>query len=125
MTFGFLYGLVIDMFSQTYGIGMASAVFLCFLRPYIFRILSNRKDEDELEVINKFKDSNYLIRYVLIGLFVFHLVYFIIEMGELYNPFYIIWKTVLSTLLAAIFFGLYKIIFTSGGDKKMKKYSFK
>lgn len=125
MTLGLIYGFLVDTFSQTYGIGMASSVFICFLRPYIFRILSNRKDEDELEIVNKFKDRAFLIRLLVISLLIFHLTYFVIEMGELYNPFYIIWKAILSAFLAVAFYLLYNVIFRSNYGKKIKGYSYK
>lgn len=125
MTIGLVYGFLIDIFSQTYGIGMASSVLICFLRPYIFRILSNRKDEDEMEIIGKFKDSNYLFRYIMIGILIFHLIYFMIEMGELYNPFYIIWKSILSSLLTGVMFVLYRAIFKPKDNKKSKKINYK
>lgn len=125
MTIGLFFGFLVDMFSQSYGIGMASSVFICFLRPYIFRLLNNRKDEDDMDIVNKFKDRAFLIRVLVIGLLIFHLTYFIVEMGELYNPFYIIWKSILSALLAVIFYLLYSTIFSSNTKKSEKRYTYK
>ncbi len=123
LTLALFFGFFVGMFNQTYGICMASCVLIAFLRPYFFRIISNRKDEDDLDLLNKFKDNNFLYRFIASGLLIFHLSYFIIEMGELYNVFYIIWKSVLSTLMAVLLYALYNILFSTKADKKSKTYS--
>jgi rod shape-determining protein MreD len=119
MSLAAFYGFLVDIFSGTQGIGMASVLILAYIRPYLYRLMTVKK-MDETEFISKSKDRNFLFKLVMIGLSVFHLVYFTIEMGELYNPFYIIFKTILSTSLAFLFFAIYAIMYVDI-DKRDKK----
>lgn len=122
MTIGFVYGFILDMLSGVYGFGMASCTIICFLRPYLFKMISSKREDMDQEFISKLKDSNFIFRFVALTLLLFHLIYFMLEIGEFYNPFYIIIKSILSAFLAFVFYLLYWVIFRQTKKKNISSY---
>jgi len=118
MLIGFIYGFLLDIFGQTYGIGMASSVMLCFIKPYLFRILYSKREDDELEIRIGIQGLGFILRYLAIGLLIFHIVYFFIELGEFRNIFYILWKSILSTGLGVLLYALFILMFTTNSNRK-------
>jgi hypothetical protein len=114
---GFFYGAAIDYFSQTQGIGMASSVFICFIKPYLFRLLYSKREDDEIEIKTEIQGVPFILRYLFIALICFHLFYFFTELGEIKNIFYIIPKSVLSAGLCVLLYGLYLLMFTANPKK--------
>jgi hypothetical protein len=114
---GFVYGGVIDSFSQTQGIGMATSVFICFIKPYLFRLLYSKREDDEIEIKTTIQGVPFILRYLFIGLICFHIFYFFAELGEIKNMFYIVSKSVLSAGLSVLLYGLFLLMFTTNSKK--------
>lgn len=122
MTLGLIIGFISDVYSGTHGVGMSSSVILAFVLPYLFSVLTNKNFHDEVEFSSKMKDQAFLYRYVFFGLLIFHLAYFIIQMGEFYNISYIILKAILSSLIAFFIYVLYRLTFTDNIEKSKKVF---
>lgn len=118
MLIGFIFGGIIDLLSNTQGIGMAASVFICFIKPYIFKILYNKTNEDNDEVSIRIQGKTFVFSYLLVGLLLFHLYYFFTELGEISNFFYILFKTILSSLLVLVLYIIFYLIFVSVPRKK-------
>jgi len=107
MLIGFLYGAIIDVFCNTYGFGMASSVFITFIRPYALALIYNKSPEEESDISVKIQGENFVFLYLFIGLILFHLFYFFVELGEVANVFYVILKSVLSASLALVLYAVF------------------
>lgn len=49
MIFAFVFGYVIDVFSNTFGLHASSAVFLAYMRPYIFKLFAPRDGYESMD----------------------------------------------------------------------------
>jgi hypothetical protein len=120
MIIGLFYGFFIDMFSLTFGIGMASSVFICFVKPYLFRLVSNKRADDEVEIRTSLQGLPFMLKYLSFGLILFHFFYFFVELGEFRNVFYIALKSVLSSFLSLVLYILYTLMYTTNSFSKKK-----
>lgn len=79
MILAFLIGMCIDIFENSGGIHIAASVFLAYARRPLLRISSRKQGADFEDIrINKLAFGN-LMLYLLLGIFLHHLVLFIIE----------------------------------------------
>ena len=113
MLIGFFYGAIIDILCNTHGFGMASSVFITFIRPYALALIYNKSPQEESDISIKIQGENLVFIYLFIGLILFHLFYFFIELGEIANVFYILLKSILSATLAVILYAIYNMLFHS------------
>lgn len=117
MIIGFFYGAIVDVFCNTQGFGMASSVFISFIRPYALALIYNKSPQEESEISIKIQGENLVFIYLFIGLLLFHIFYFFTELGEIANVFYILLKSVLSSTLAIILYAIYYMLFHSMSKK--------
>lgn len=119
MLIGFLFGAIVDMLCNTYGIGMASSVFICLLKPYIVKLLYNKSEEEEEDISVSIQGSTFVFAYLWIGLIIFHIYYFFVELGEVTNVLYILFKSFLSGTLATAIYGIFYLMYVNS-PKKIK-----
>lgn len=117
MLVGFIFGAVVDILCNTHGFGMASSVFLTFIRPYALALIYNKSPEEESEISVRIQGENLVFMYLFLGLILFHLFYFFVELGEIANVLYILLKTILSSVLAVILYAIYYMMFHSLSTK--------
>ena len=65
---GFALGLVIDVFSNTWGIHAMATTLIAFLRPYIFRVVSTQEELDKVMPRFRTMGANYVKYIVLMAL---------------------------------------------------------
>ena len=75
---GFFLGLVVDMFSNTWGIHAMGTTLVAFLRPYIFRIVATQEELDKVMPRFRTMGANY-VKYIVMMVFVHHLSLFSLE----------------------------------------------
>jgi hypothetical protein len=115
---GFLYAFLIDFFSINLGVSILPSVFICFIKPFILKIIYNR-DASETPIISvEIQGFKFVLRYLLISLFIFHIVYFFTEVGNFYNIFYIVLKSFLSTILSVLLYGTFMFLFSTHSNKR-------
>jgi hypothetical protein len=118
MLIGFIYGAIIDILCNTYGFGMASSVFITFIRPYALALIYNKSPQEESEISVRIQGENLVFIYLFIGLLLFHIFYFFIELGEIANVFYILLKSILSSSMAIILYAIYYMLFYNKPKKR-------
>ena len=97
MGIAFLMGLVIDIFSNTYGLNTSSLVLMAYLRPIIFKLYGPREGYDPLkEPTSQDMGSNWftVVYGILLGLHIFW--FFLLEIFEIGRLGFILQKTLLS-----------------------------
>lgn len=97
MGIAFLMGLVIDIFSNTFGLNTSALVLMAYLRPIVFKFYGPREGYDPLkEPTSQDMGSNWfaLVYGLLLGLHTFW--FFLLEIFELGRFGFILQKTILS-----------------------------
>jgi len=108
---GFLFGLIVDIFSDTYGLHAAATTLLAYVRPNLINLAYNK---------DSFEDGSYpsirlmgflmFILYIFLGTFIHHFSFFLLEVFS-FNSFHItISKILLNSVLSSICIILYYLI---------------
>ena len=98
---GFALGLVIDVFSNTWGIHAMATTLIAFLRPYIFRVVSIQEELDKVMPRFRTMGANY-VKYIVLMVFIHHLFLFLLEAFS-FQYFWIVFvKTLVSSLITII-----------------------
>lgn len=106
---GFLTGLTMDVFMNTYGVHSSATLFMAFIRPYVLQLLTDRSDMGQLGYPSlRNSGFEWFIKYSIILVFAHHLSLFLIESFSFSMLLSTIWRTILSTLVTvtSIFIGL-------------------
>jgi len=95
----FLSGLVVDMFYSTPGINASAGVFIGFLRPYWLSMITPRGGYEDVNIPRlKTLGFSWFTKYALPLILVHHFFLFIVEAGDLINFWFVINKTIFSTV---------------------------
>ena len=108
LMWGFLIGLIIDFFSESYGIHTFCSVLIAYLQPLFYSAKSSyNKTSDDGKNIKTMSLEFFISRTVLIVL-IHHFTLFMLEDFSLINTFSIIYKTIVSSLFTIILLTLHK-----------------
>jgi hypothetical protein len=95
----FLSGLVVDMFYNTPGINASASVLIGFIRPYWLSLITPRGGYEDVDIPRlKTLGFSWFITYTAPLIFIHHLTLFIVEAGDLINFWFVLSKTVFSTI---------------------------
>lgn len=98
---GFVMGIVIDMFSNTWGIHAMATTFVAYLRPYILRLISTQEEQDRIMPRFRTMGGNYL-KYIVLIVFIHHLSLFLLEAFSFKYFWLVLLKSLVSTLITII-----------------------
>ena len=98
---GFFLGLLIDAFSNTWGIHAMVTTLIAFLRPYIFRIVSTQEELDRVMPRFRTMGVNY-VKYIVMIVFVHHLLLFLLEAFSFEYFGIVLLKTLVSSLITIV-----------------------
>ena len=114
MLLSFAFGLVIDSFSNTFGLHASSAVIMAFFRPIIFKWLSPRDGYESVESVNVYSMGGRWFLYAYGSLLLIHHIWFFtIESFKLNEFIWILIKIGLSTPSSFLLSLLVQFIFVS------------
>jgi hypothetical protein len=114
MLLSFIFGLVIDSFSNTFGLHASSAVIMAFFRPLIFKWLSPRDGYDSVESVNVYSMGGRWFLYAYGTLLLIHnLWFFFIESFKLNEFIWVLLKIGLSAPTSFLLSLLVQFIFVS------------
>jgi hypothetical protein len=111
MGIGFAYGLLIDYFSNTFGLHASACIMIMYLRPTILKYISPKNGYD-LTLIPSIRDMGYFwfLYYAGIVLFIHHLWFFLFEYFSLSNFFLVLLKTVVSLFFSILFMVIWQFL---------------
>ncbi len=90
-------GILIDIFSNTYGLHASAALMFAFIRPRIFKLFDTRDGYDTLVETNIFNMGlGWFLKTFGTLLFIHHFWFFLIEMFKMNEIGYVFQKTLLS-----------------------------
>lgn len=107
---GFITGLIVDIFSTTYGVHTAAATLMAFLRPYILTQFTDVEEENRLNLpgIRSLGFEQYLF-FITIMTFLHHLALFLIDAGGFRDFLYTVFKTFISVIISVILMLIYEL----------------
>lgn len=110
LVLGFLTGLCIDIFSNTFGIHAAATTLLAFLRPNILTIISSREAYEPGSCPNiSMYGFSWFLKYLTIGTLIHHSALFMLEIFSFSN-FHITMGKILTNLISSILVMLFYYI---------------
>ena len=101
MILGFSLGLLIDIFSNTYGLHASSLLLMAYMRPIIFKFYGPREGYDPLKEPSIFDMGNRWFIFVFGFLLLFHhLWYFMVEIFRFDQFLLVLQKTLFSVVIS-------------------------
>jgi rod shape-determining protein MreD len=99
----FLLGLVVDIFSNTFGVHAAACSFIGFVRTPLLERFVDMKElpEGSLPSYNLFGYARF-IRYTLVIVTLHHVILFVIEAFTFFQPLFMVVRMLLSILLSLL-----------------------
>ena len=111
IVFGFLIGIVLDIFYNSIGIHAAAAVFTAFIRPYILQIIEPRGGYNVNISPTRFHlGINWFLKYASILTFLHCFFYFSVEAFSFVYIKEILLSTLITFIFTMIFILLYQFI---------------
>jgi hypothetical protein len=116
MMLSFVVGITIDWYTNSFGLHTSSAVLLAYVRPRLYNVLEPREGYDNLRRPNlRDMGRGWFITIYLFALLIHHFWFFALEIFKFSEIFFILKKTVLSTISSFLVIGLVQIIFFKKG----------
>lgn len=111
MGIGFIYGLIIDYFSNTFGLHASACILVMYLRPAILKAISPKNGYDPI-LIPSIRDMGYFwfLYYAGIILFIHHTWFFLLEYFSFTYIFTVLLKTIASLLFSIFFMVIWQFL---------------
>ena len=111
MALGFIYGLVIDYFSNTFGLHASACILIMYMRPTILKYISPKNGYD-LTLIPSIRDMGnfWFLYYASIMLFIHNFWFFLFEYFSLSNFFLVLLKTLASVAISVFFMAVWQFV---------------
>lgn len=103
LIWGFVLGLIFDIFSNTMGKGMAVCTLLAMMQPFLMRMFSPNESVDMLVPSFKSMGLDRYLYYAFVNLFIFHLCFYFLEDFSLQHFKLMITGTFAGTITAFVF----------------------
>jgi hypothetical protein len=107
---GFFIGWIVDIFCNTHGIHALATVFIAFLRPVLFKVLTpvNGYDERSSVSLNEMK-ALWFFPYIFSMLLMHHLILFLVESADANLFLYSLLRAFTSAILGTLVFGMLEL----------------
>jgi hypothetical protein len=101
MILGFTLGLILDIFSNTYGLQASSLLIMAYMRPIVFKFYGPREGYDPLKEPSVFDMGSrwflFVFGYLIL---IHHFWYFLVEIFRFDEFLLILQKTILSVIIS-------------------------
>ena len=107
---GFFIGWIVDIFYNTHGIHSLATVFIAFLRPVFFKVLTpvNGYDERSSVSLSEMK-ALWFFPYIFVMLLSHHLILFLVESADASLFMYSLLRAFASAILGTLVFGMLEL----------------
>jgi hypothetical protein len=118
LVLGFGTGLLLDIFYDTGGVHAAAAVLLCYLRPWVLRLLTPRDGYEAQDSVNVHQmGGQWFLVYMLLLVGLHHLAFFLLELGSFRDFGLTLVKVLASTLFTGLTLLIIQLIFFPAGRR--------
>ena len=107
----FVLGLSIDAFENTGGIHASATLFLAFIRPALFRLITGAGNSEIYALDLKHLGFKKFLVYVSVATLAHHLWLFSLEAFTLKNYFLVIYETLISSLFSILLIIIIELLF--------------
>ena len=112
LVIGFVTGLLMDIFYDTGGVHAAAAVLLCYLRPWVLRLLTPRDGYEAQDSVNVHQmGGQWFVVYMALLISLHHAAFFLLELGSFQAFGLTLVKIVASTLFTGLTLLIIQLIF--------------
>lgn len=112
LVLGFGTGLLMDIFYDTGGVHAAAAVLLCYLRPWVLRLLTPRDGYETQDSVNVHQmGGQWFVVYMALLIGLHHTAFFLLELGSFQAFGLTLVKVVASTLFTGLTLLIIQLIF--------------
>lgn len=112
MLLGFILGISVDFFMNTFGLHASAGVLVAYIRPELYRLFSPRDGYDTIkEPTAQAWGYTWFLSVSSITVFIHHLWFFSLEIFKFSEIWEIIKSSVLSTITTLIIFTIIQILF--------------
>jgi rod shape-determining protein MreD len=111
LIYAFLIGLIMDVFSYTYGLHCIAMTFIGFIRPSLLKLLITEEIE-EMQIephINTFGFRRYLI-YAIILVFIHHTLLYFIQTLSFHSFLFTLTKILINSIFTVIIIFIYELL---------------
>lgn len=120
LLWGFTAGLLYDVFSNTMGLGMTTGTLLAMLQPVLLNLFTpNEAPEDIKPTMRSMGVRQYLL-YVFSTMFIYHLVFYVLDAFTLSNWPLTLMAVVCSTLMAFLFVVFVQYLHSSASSREQQ-----
>ena len=120
LTIGFFLGLVVDIFSDTYGMNALSCTVLAMLKRPVLRLYVPREEDlSRPEPSMQSLGTAVFVKYLLSMTLIYCILIFVIEAFTFFNPLQLVLRIVFSTLLSLILMLGIDSIMTPRSEKRL------
>lgn len=120
MLIAFGLGVVIDVFSNTYGLHASAGVVFAYFRPLVFKLFAPRDGYDALLETNIFNmGRSWFLRSFGLLLLIHHFWFFFFQMFKISEVLYILQQTGLSVVLSFVLCLLFQFLFLRKPKKEI------
>lgn len=99
----FLLGLIVDIYSHSYGMNAAASVFIAYLRPTVVRFIhSNKEYEAGVLPTMGHLGFRWFLYYTSLMVFIHHLIYFFLEVFRLSDFLTTFYRAIYSSIATII-----------------------
>lgn len=112
MAIGFSYGIILDYFSNTFGLHASACIFIMYLRPTILSFIAPKNGYDPI-LIPSVRDMGYFwfLYYAGIMMFLHNFWFFLFEYFSLSKFFLVLLKSFASVFLTVLFMLIWQFVF--------------
>ena len=108
----FFLGLSVDLFTGSIGLHTSATVFMAFIRPLAFSVISSNKVfESGIKPGINYLGITWFISYTAFLVFAHHIFFFIVESFSFDNIGHTIFKTLLSTVVSTVLIVVIDVLF--------------
>ncbi|MCR4613292.1 MAG: hypothetical protein K5778_04750 [Bacteroidaceae bacterium] len=123
LIWGFVGGLIYDVFSNTMGLGMATGTMLAMLQPVLLKLFApNDAPEDLLPSMRTMGARLYLL-YVFLTMLIYHVVFYALDAFTLQNWPVTLMAMACSTLMAFLFVVFVQLLSSSIRSSREQQHS--
>jgi len=120
MLLGFAAGLALDIFLNSTGMHAAACLLIGYLRPFLISIITPKGTEFEISPNIYAQGLTWFVVYLGVATAIYLGFYFLLEAATFLNFFFLLLKTILSTIISVAFMLIFLYLFSS---KKVRRFA--
>lgn len=120
ITLGFLSGLLLDFMMGSGGMHASAGLLIGYFRPFLINVITPKGGEFEITPNIYAQGVVWFVAYLGVSIFLYLLLYFMIEAATFQNILLLFFKTILSTVVSVTFMLIFLFLFS---NRKKRRFA--